>query len=730
MTDIDSLRTTSQVAAHLRSLGLNIIPIAPGTKAPPAGFEMKKYFDVMCDYPITDDMSIAILHGKISNTFAVDIDMKSGGDWKNAIEIVAADQEKILSRTMVIKTPKQGCHFILSPIGELPPKNTSYFNSEGIEIDIKTEGGYTLLPPSVHPERQFGKYQFISNTLDRNPTDWLEFEIFLAKKGFFRKEDIDTKMHNDYDLTQLLSGKFVRGERRRSMNSLYCKLRVRGNSREEATNTIHRINRKLPEPLEDKEVNYNIQSAESFYTNRVAPSIEEVLPITNSSQKSPLTPTPAKVKKKNAMYQMAFQLMQEYRFISHVSNEIYYYSNGIYHTQGKDLIKQKCREYWESIGIMTSDIAEIISIIEDKTKILSEDGNQDIFDREYTKIILKNGYFDLDVMRFMPHDSTIFALIKHPIFYDDTVECPKFDKFLDSCFDGDEVRISQIWEMMALCLIKKSIIQKGFVNYGTGSNGKSTLLDILTSLIGMSNISTIPMQEFQKNQFMGSDLRAKVANISADGGTEPLKNTGLIKSVLGGDHLRCEEKYRKAFNFKPYSTLIFTFNELPSVNDSSDGFARKIQTIHWSKKFYGNDRDFEVDKIAHDGVERSGIFNKLVRVMNKLIREKKLSHESTVEGTKETWLSRSDSFFKFKKEKIVMGNDCKIETTKIRDSYTTFCDNNGMRAIGERELFGKLSSILEGKKPQVTRIDGKSVRVWKGITLDSELRKPTQEELQ
>lgn len=725
--DIDSLRTTSQVAAHLRSLGLNIIPIAPGTKAPPAGFEMKKYFDVMCDYPITDEMSIAILHGKISNTFAVDIDMKSGGDWKNAIEIVAADQEKILSRTMVIKTPKQGCHFILSPIGELPPKNTSYFNKDGIEIDIKTEGGYTLLPPSVHPERQFGKYQFISNTLDRNPTNWSAFEIFLAKKGFFRKEDIDKKMHNDYDLTQLLSGKFVRGERRRSMNSLYCKLRVRGNSREEATNTINRINRKLPEPLDVKEVQYNIQYAERFYTDRVAPSIEEELPITNS-QNNNLSQTPAKVKKKNAMYQMAFQLMNEYQFISHISGEIYYYSNGIYHKNGEDLIKLKAREYWESIGIMKSDIAEIISIIQDKTKILNEDENQDIFDQDYTKIILKNGYFDLDTMQFMPHDSTIFTLIKHPIFFDDVAECPKFDKFLDSCFEEDEKSIAQVWEMMALCFIKKYVIQKGYVNYGIGSNGKSTLLNILRNMIGIQNTCTIPMQEFQKSSYIGYDLKSKSANISADGGTEPIMKTGFIKEVLGGDAVRCEQKYRDSYSYIPFCTMIFTFNELPMVNDSSDGFARKIQPIHWSKRFYGKDRDFEVDKIAYDITERSGIFNKLVRVMNRLLRERKLSYENTVEETKAVWLSRSDSFFKFKNDKISMG-DYKICIEKVRESYKKFCDDNGMTAINDRQLHNKLSELLNGSKPTPTRINGVSCRAWNGFTIDSELRDEKQAEI-
>ena len=87
--------------------------------------------------------------------------------------------------------------------------------------------------------------------------------------------------------------------------------------------------------------------------------------------------------------------------------------------------------------------------------------------------------------------------------------------------------------MAALCFIKKYIIQKGYVNYGIGSNGKSTFLTILRNMIGINNTTSIPMQLFQKNQFIGYELRGKCANISADGGTEPITKTGYIKSVLG-----------------------------------------------------------------------------------------------------------------------------------------------------------------------------------------------------
>jgi len=273
-------------------------------------------------------------------------------------------------------------------------------------------------------------------------------------------------------------------------------------------------------------------------------------------------------KPKIDFYELATELMYEYNFISHISKEIYYYSKGIYHKNGDKLIKKKCRQYWESVEIETHHIREIENIIRDTRMVLNykDNSNQEIFDKDYKKIIVINGMYDFDEMKFKDYDPNVLATIKHPIYYDQSKQCPKFEKFLDSCFDGDEKRITQVLEMMALCFIKKYIIQKGYVNYGIGSNGKSTFLNILRNMLGLQNTSSIPMQQFQTSQFMGYELRGKCANISADGGIDPITKTGYIKSILGGDAIRCEQKRKDPFDFMPFVTLIFTFNELPVVS--------------------------------------------------------------------------------------------------------------------------------------------------------------------
>ncbi|MCE2499207.1 MAG: hypothetical protein J4F28_09565, partial [Nitrosopumilaceae archaeon] len=297
-----------------------------------------------------------------------------------------------------------------------------------------------------------------------------------------------------------------------------------------------------------------------------------------------------------------------------------------------------------------------------------------------------------------------------------------FDRAMDGWFGGDGVKYKTIiLEMFALSLLRRNIMQKGYVHYGKGSNGKSTCLAVLRHLLGEQNTASVEMQAFEDSRFVGDVLYGKAANISSDGGTQPLVKTGLIKAVLGGDSITCEPKFRKAFVFQPFCTMIFTFNELPPVLDSSDGFARKIQLVPWLNKFTRADR--EIAELPYNASERAGVFNKVVPIMRGFLLDgRQPEYEDTVEQTQNLWMRRSDSFYLFKEEYLVLGEKHQIEVNKLYMEYGAACGEHGMTPLPRNEFFSRVSEMLGGKKPKSTRKEGKSMRVWMGLTVRSELR--------
>lgn len=99
----------------------------------------------------------------------------------------------------------------------------------------------------------------------------------------FLKEDIE-KLESDYDLEILLRGGFKRGSRRKSLNSLYCKFRVRKWSIKQCSEKVRKVNKTLTEPLDDKELEQNLVYSEDYYQNTIFPSIE--IKITHNEAKA------------------------------------------------------------------------------------------------------------------------------------------------------------------------------------------------------------------------------------------------------------------------------------------------------------------------------------------------------------------------------------------------------------------------------------------------------------
>ncbi len=705
-TKPEDLKSVSDVVSYFREQqNRNLIPIISGTKEPPKGFPLKKYISSKCDIPIEENQSVAMLHGRVSDTFSLDYDNSK------LFEILYDDPTVPLRKGLTIKTPKQGFHQIFTPKDKengFPPGNWKYFNSEGMEIDIKTEGGYTLLPPSVHPEKQYGNYHFVSDSLEPAKINWPDIEGVLHKKGFFRKDQKrDTNRSiKQYDTDDLLKGGFVQGERRQKQNSLYVKLRIQGRTESETIERVKKINNSCNPPLEEKELDYNCSYAESFFINVVLPKQESRKQNTNDK------------KPEIDLYEFADVIMSRYNFVTLETREILFYDSGLYKKNGEFVISQLCRKIWRYEKINTSQIAEIQNIIRDKTGYLSADE----FDYSTNIINVKNGLYNIKTGEFAEHTPKHLSRIQYPIFYDRTKKCPKFLKFLSSSLEYDVVKISLVLEMMALCFVSENVIEKAFMHVGMGSNGKSVLFNILISMLGKNNITAKTIHDFENNRFAAAALDGKSANISADIGKKGIKNTELIKKLIGGDAIDCEKKFKGPYAFTPFATLIFSANELPDVDDSSDGFARKFELIKWSKQFYGNLRDHTIKNIKNNTDEKSGIFNIVCSIAKRLIETNTLRYESTVEQTRNEWIQEADSVSKFMEKHIVFDPNHFIKKAELYSKYIRFCKTDKFRFITNQKFNDRMVEF--GLEKGEKRINGRVERVWFGcMTKDGSIPK-------
>ena len=757
------------IARRLRAAGYNIIPIVAGTKVPPKNFDLSRYFTEMCAVPITDRDSIGMIHGYIGGTWAVDVDLQGndGGaqKWRDALAVIASEPEKVLQDMLVVRTPRQGCHLICKGAnGVYPPANISYLDKAGNKIDIKTQGGYTIVPPSVHPLQHLGRYKFVSaEGEDTRGVDWYGFEAHLATRGFFTNAQKMETGHGGrkYEFTDLLAGNYKRGTRRVKQKSLYVQKRAAGSSEREASTAVRRINAGCRPPIDDAELEANILSAEAFYCNVVQPEMEQartpkkvknkeasVKEEKENDESAPAAGTAAGARRKKKIpdghddtvgatavggkkssnnnnnksatgtsykrldpYAAADVLLTRNLYATTEQELIYWKSGGVYKKYGQHMISQECRLIWREMGIETPDIREITHIVMDATGYIRVDD----FDADPNVLNLLNGTYHIGNDVFQPEgylDPAYRSLTQYHVQYERGKKCPRFLKFLSTSLDHDPVRICTVLEMMALCFIPASVVEKAFMHTGTGSNGKSVILNILTDILGIENITAKPIHSFEHNRFAGADLEGKAANISADVGKKGIRDTELIKKLIGGDPIDCEQKFKGSYAMRPHATLIFSANELPEVDDSSDGFARKFELIRWDHQWYGTDRDHTVKTIRHDPGELSGILNLLIPIMLRLLRTHTLRYESTVEMTRNEWVRESDSIAKFVEGNITRENDAILTKEYVYAAYVKYCSHGKYRARSRVKFNTRMGEL--GFISDVRRIAGRSTRVWVG----------------
>ncbi|MDB5054118.1 MAG: putative primase/helicase [Bacilli bacterium] len=191
------------------------------------------------------------------------------------------------------------------------------------------------------------------------------------------------------------------------------------------------------------------------------------------------------------------------------------------------------------------------------------------FDLNKQYINLSNGIFNTENFLLEEHRRELYSSIQNPIVYDPEAECPRFLQFLEEVLQGDRETIRVVQEMLGYCCSTETRAHKMFILEGSGSNGKSVLIEVAEHLCGKGNVSHVPMNDLSQ-AFARAELVGKLLNISSENEfSEKGLNTEQVKLLAAGDPIRVENKHEKGFSYKPVCKLLFAVNALPTARDKT-----------------------------------------------------------------------------------------------------------------------------------------------------------------
>ena len=192
----------------------------------------------------------------------------------------------------------------------------------------------------------------------------------------------------------------------------------------------------------------------------------------------------------------------------------------------------------------------------------------------------------------LPFSPMVYDFNKLPLIYDKDAYDETMDETLDKIFCNDkEVRLL-FEEFIGYLLMGNNKFGKMILLLGDGSNGKSTILEVLKSFVGSGNYSTLALEQVGE-KFATAELENKILNVGDDIDAGAIKMTGDLKKVVTGEEIQVERKNEHPFKLRNKAKLMFSANRLPYIMDKSFGMERRLLIIPMNARFTVDDPDYD-----------------------------------------------------------------------------------------------------------------------------------------
>ena len=371
----------------------------------------------------------------------------------------------------------------------------------------------------------------------------------------------------------------------------------------------------------------------------------------------------------------------------------YFLWNGVYYKSSNNVeVKSFAEKYIKNPPPSESERVEFLN----KMRVVCLK-NQDWFEKStIKKFNFENGIYDMEKDELTEHSEDYPFLGVMPFKYDPEARAPIFEKFLDEVTEGKKELQKILLEFAGYCLSgDENWLQQFLILLGTGANGKSVFIELLQFMVGKDQSTGYNIDFITTND--NARFAASKALFNACGesdGTLTKKHCSMLKDLTTGGKVPIKKLYANVDTVYFRTKLMFAWNEIPTIHDTTPAFTRRLLIVPFNKTFTEIEQDRDIlDKLKN---ERSGVFNMVLGAYRKLKRSgKKIQQPEEVKALATKVTNQSDILYMFGKEHVHITNHEKDFVTKsaLYGIFLDFCDNNRYTPMAK----SKFISIVEPK---------------------------------
>lgn len=316
---------------------------------------------------------------------------------------------------------------------------------------------------------------------------------------------------------------------------------------------------------------------------------------------------------------------------------------------------------------------------------------------EKVLINLKNGTFEINPngVNLKPFEREDFLTYQLPFEYNKQAKAPIFKAYLDKVLPDME-RQRVLAEYLGFIFIKNNSKtlkeEKALILYGTGANGKSVFFEVVSALLGETNISNFSLQSLtNENGYFRAKLANKLVNYASE--INGKLESSIFKQLVSGEPVEARLPYGEPFTLKQYAKLIFNCNELPKEVEQTNAYFRRFLIIPFDVTIPPEEQDKNLHiKIIEN--ELSGVFNWVLEGLNRLLEQKGFSKCTAAEKAVAEYKKQSDSVKMFLDE-----NEYEVSATEytliknIYPYYRQFCLEDGYKPVSKVNFSKRLRNF-------------------------------------
>lgn len=726
-------------ALRYASLGWEVFPLAARSKVPRRG--SRGLLDATSDaetvrewWSKDPNANIGLNVGR-SGLVCVDVDPRHNGDatWS---ELVSELGEEV-SRTVASATGGGGSHFLYRRNGK-PVRSVD--GALGPGVDTKSEGGYIVLPPSIHPNGRAYAWVPGASPFDAPPVLLPKALEVLCPEAVDPKASTET-VATVTDRPKTSGARIVRedsgdhwlrralervgpGTRNTTGFWLACQLRDAGLDKDTATAVMEAYTERVhglgPAPYAYREAYASLEEAYSRPAREEAkdptrtgvgpvpicdPDTGEVygdqlvdadalnaLHLTDSGNAEAMAllygdrlrfaHLPPKTRDISGFW----LVWSGHRWSPNSTGDIDRFALATVRARqdAARLIPSKDGPSNEAKWALGSESArrrrDLVALARAERPIATR---FEEFDRDPWLLGTANGVLDLRTGDLRPGRPSDMLTKSVGYDFDPSARCPRWLRFLDEVFGGDRDLIGFVQRAVGYSLTGDTREQCLFLCHGRGANGKSTMLSTLRAVLGDYAANT-PFSTFELGDRSGNtnDLAALAGTrlVSAAETSEARRlNEARVKAVTGGDPVTARFLYTEFFEYVPTYKIWLSMNALPTVAGVDEGIWRRLRLIPFRVSFKGReDRTLEATLRA----EAPGILAWAVDGCLQWQAMGDLGAPSAVLDATEAYRAESDVIGRFLEDRTASDPDPRhgVRASDLYSAYSRWCLVMGEKA--------------------------------------------------